>query len=191
MRSSRFGKSAEEEQSVVLDAELKIIVFGLHWTAPDEKGTAQGEGAADLDAWCLLLDEKDRVLEAIHPARPESTDGSVVHTGDSRTGASAWDDERVFVFLEPLPGHVATVAFAAVSANGRPFGTVPGAACHVSDASTEMEILRVDLTALGSQTEHCAAAIRRSHSGWTLSTAVPALDGFELRPLVPRPAAGE
>lgn len=187
MTTARFEQRAGDEHTRVLDAEVKIVVFGLYWSAPGEEGVREDEEAADLDAWCLLLDDNDRVLEAIHPARPASADGSVVHTGDSRTGAGAWDDERVFVFLEPLPRHVAAVAFAAVSANGRPFGSVRGASCHVSDASTEAELVRVELSSLGARTEHCVAALRRSTAGWTLSTALPSLDGLELRPLSPRP----
>src|SRR5688572_2562453 len=76
------------------------IVMGLHWDPPQEDAVGEPD---DLDALCVLLDTQGGVVEVIHPDHPRNLNGSVVHTGDSRTGASTWDDERIFVFLEALP----------------------------------------------------------------------------------------
>lgn len=163
-----INNSANPRDHVYADAalDLKEIVMGLHWDPPQEGGSANPE---NLDALCVLLDAQCCVLEIIHPGCPRNANGSVIHTGDARTGASVWDDERIFVFLEALPVQVATIAFVAASATGRAFSEVPGASCHVSDRMTEREWIRLDLTALERLTAHCVATLQRSQTGWKIS----------------------
>lgn len=142
------------------------LVMGLHWT-PLLKQERAHATPANLDAICILLDGDSRRLEVIRPGYLKSANGSVVHTGDSWTGASAWDDERIFVFVSALPSHVHSLMFGVVS-HDRPFSEVAGASCHISDARTEDELLRIDLTPLGPLTEYCIALLERTASGWFL-----------------------
>jgi stress response protein SCP2 len=158
------------------EADLKEIVMGLHWH-PQERHATAGKEPANLDALCALFDEEGRVLEIIHPGRPSNANGSIVHTGDSPAGASAWDDERIFVFLEALPEAVSALVFVVASANGRGFGEVPGASCHVSDCITEREWIRLDLTTLGPCLAHSVATVRRSPTGWRISPDAQAVHG--------------
>ncbi|MGQ0526331.1 MAG: TerD family protein [Betaproteobacteria bacterium] len=146
--------------------ELREVVLGLRWHC--HEGDAAGGGAANLDAQCVLFDERGCVLEVVHPARPANANGSVMHTGDSRTGASTWDDERIFVFLDALPDLVCGLEFVVVSADGHALAEVPGACAHVSDRITEREWIRLDLAALGEHREHRVATLRRSAAGWEL-----------------------
>jgi stress response protein SCP2 len=150
------------------EGDLNEIVMGLHWH-PQEPGANAGRGPANLDALCVLFDDEGRVVEVVHPSRPSNANGSVLHTGDSPTGTSEWDDERIFVFLEALPDSVSALAFVVASANGHLFSEVPGASCHVSDRITEREWIRLDLTALGKHKEHRVATLRRSPAGWQIS----------------------
>ena len=150
------------------EVDLKEIIMGLHWH-PQQPGASAGRAPANLDALCVLFDEEGRVMEVVHPGRPSNANGSVLHTGDSPTGASEWDDERIFVFLEALPNSVSTLAFVVASANGHVFSEVPGASCHVSDRVTEREWIRLDLTTLGKHTEHSVVTLRRSPAGWQIS----------------------
>lgn len=152
--------------------ELKDVVMGLHW-APPLEGRAPDSEPANLDAVCLLLDCRQRLLEVVHPGHLKNANGSVVHTGDSRTGASTWDDERVFVFLHALAEAVHSVVFAVVSSNARPFSDIDGATCHVSDCTMDDELLKVPLTALGPLTEYCVATLQRTPGGWVLRPAGP------------------
>ena len=154
------------------EVDLKEIVMGLHWH-PQEPGAGDGRAPANLDALCVLFDEEGRVAEVVHPGRPSNANGSVLHTGDSPTGASAWDDERIFVFLEALPDSVSALAFVVASADGHVFSEVPGASCHVSDRITEREWIRLDLTALGKHREHRVATLRRGPAGWQISPGAP------------------
>jgi len=153
--------------------ELAEIVMGLHWDAPEDRATGE---PVDLDALAVLLDAGHRVLEIIHPGRARNANGSVVHTGDSTTGTSAWDDERIFVFLDALPASVAAIRFVVISATGRPFSEARGATCHVSDHSTEHELVRCDLTALEGQAACCVASVSRAPSRWSVSTGRHAAD---------------
>jgi len=148
--------------------DLREVVMGLHWTPPEHGAAVE---PADLDALCVLFDSNQHVLEVVCPAHPRNANGSTIHTGDSRSGASEWDDERIFVFLEALPESVSFLAFVVVSVTGRAFSEVRGASCHISDHLTEHEWVRVQLTDLGRHTAHCVATMHRGATGWEPPTS--------------------
>jgi len=156
----------------VVGPETTDIVMGLHWSPP-ERAPRVRPGPANLDALCFLLDVDGRVLEIVHPGRLRTSDSSVLHTGDSLTGASTWDDERIFVFLNALPDAVVTLTFTVVSVDGQAFCDIAGASCHVSDHGTDDELLRVELTALGRLTRCCIATLSRSPAGWSIHRGAP------------------
>ena len=160
--------------------ELKEVVMGLNWD-PLQPDTAGGAGPIDLDALCLALDEEGRMVDAVHPRRTRNANGSIVHTGDSATGASAWDDERIFVFLDALPPSVSTLEFAVSSATGQPLADVPGACCHISDRVSEREWIRVDLTAVGPHRACRVATLRRGLHGWRIAPDTTAMDDERFR----------
>jgi len=170
----QIGKEAKAHDRANPGArsDLKEVVMGLHWTPPEAGDAAE---PADLDALCVLFDADKRVLEVISAIHPRNADGSVIHTGDSRTGASEWDDERIFVFLEALPETISSIAFVVISATGRAFSEVRGASCHVSDHLTEQEWIRLQLTDLGQHTAHCIATLQRGPAGWRLSSDARAM----------------
>lgn len=163
---------------------LDDIVMGLHWTPPAQD-TAAGAEAANLDAVCVLLDAKGRQLEVIRPGHLRSANGSVVHTGDSRTGASAWDDERIFVFIDALPGCVDSLVLGVIS-HDRPFSEVAGASCHISDVGMEDELLRIRLASL--VTDCCVATVQRCASGWIMRQRAPG--GTRLGDVLSPPPSG-
>jgi len=150
---------------------LSELVMGVHWSP-----SGHGGGGADLDALCVLYDAPGRVLDTIHPGRLRNANGSVVHTGDSLQGANHWDDERLFVFPEALPGTVARLTFVVACADGRTFDEVPGAVCHVTDHASEHEWLRLDLTALRGQRSHTVATLQRAGDGWSLAEGANGAD---------------
>ena len=143
------------------------IVMGVHWTPVEGVQRASGP-PADLDAICELRDAEGHLVEMIGPGRVRSVNDSVMHTGDSRDGASRWDDERIFVFLDALPRRIAAVVLTIASSSGDAFCDVPGAVCHVSDFKTDDRLLEVELTALGGVTEHEVARLVRAGEGWRL-----------------------
>jgi stress response protein SCP2 len=144
-------------------ASLREVVFGVHWTP-----SASAAEAPDLDALCHLYDAQGRLHEAVHKDRPRNLNDSVVHTGDSRDGASRWDDERVFVFTDAVPQAVTSIAFIVRSADRRAFHEVPGAVCHLTHPASEHEWLRIDLTALRGRRSFKVATLQRKDCSWSL-----------------------
>ena len=158
--------------------------MGLHWH-PAQPGGPAGAEAANLDALCVAFDRRGDPLETVHPGRPRNVNGSIVHTGDSPTGASTWDDERIFVFLEALPETACTVSFVVASANHRVFADVPGASCHISDRVTEHELVRLDLTGAFGPYRACrVATVRRDTGGWSIAPDAQALNSVAVTELL-------
>lgn len=141
------------------------LVMGLHW---EPRQGAQGY-VADLDAACIVFDAQGRTLDVVHPGHLRSADGSVVHTGDSQTGGAAWDNERIFVFLEALSTEVSALAFVVVNVTSGAAGRIAGASCHVSDRRSGRERVRIDLSTLGASGACCVALLCRSRLGWQIS----------------------
>ena len=153
--------------------DLKEVVMGLHWTPPE---AGAGTEPADLDALCVLFDSHNRVSEVVCAVHPRTANGSIIHTGDSRTGASEWDDERIFVFLDALPEAISSIAFVVASVAGHCFSEVRGATCHISDHATEHAWIRLQLADLGRHTAHCVATLQRGPAGWKLSRDAQAVN---------------
>jgi tellurium resistance protein TerZ len=144
------------------------IVVGVQWSPSDDAQRAR-TAPVDLDAICDLRDANGTLVEIVGPGRLRSRNGSVMHTGDSRDGASRWDDERIFVFLDALPAAVDSVVFTIASSSGYAFCDVPGASCHISDLGTEDRLFEIELAALGKVTAHEVARIVRCGRGWRLT----------------------
>lgn len=142
------------------------LVMGLRWDNHTVCPGQQPAQHADLDAICVLFNTHDSRGELVHPGNTRNSNGSVVHTGDCTTGASPWDDERIFASLDALPEAVSTLAFVVRNPTGRVFGAVPNACAHLSDATTERVYLHADLQPYGSSHVHCVAILRRQSGGW-------------------------
>lgn len=112
------------------------------------------DGAAfDLDAIAFLVNENGRVRadnDFIFFNNLKSSDGSVVHNGDNRTGEGAGDDETLSVDLSKVPADVAKVIFAVTiyegQARSQNFGQVANAYIRVSNDAGGSEIARYDLS---------------------------------------------
>ena len=79
----------------------------------------------------------------------KSTDGSVEHTGDNRTGQGDGDDESMKVDLSKVPAEITKVAFTVTihdaEARRQNFGQVANAFIRVVNDATGTEIVRYDL----------------------------------------------
>jgi tellurium resistance protein TerZ len=169
-RDERFMESiVKPEGSVVSSSSeegLDEIVFGLHWDSPQGK---HGADPVDLDAICVLFDERFTTLQVIHAAHPRSEDDSVIHTGDSSTGAGSWDDERIFVFLEMLPLQVSGLVFFVARAADQALHELRGAFCHISDRISEKVWAKFDLPSLSERSIHAVATVTRRENGWEIT----------------------
>ena len=88
---------------------LKKILIGLGWDT-----NASDTGADfDLDASVFLLDSNAKVAnekDFVFYNNLSSSDGSVVHTGDNRTGEGDGDDESIKVDLSKISSSIKEIA---------------------------------------------------------------------------------
>ena len=127
---------------------LTKILIGLGW---DVRAT---DGAAfDLDASVFLLGANGKIrsdADFIFYNNVKSTDGSVEHLGDNRTGQGEGDDEAVKVNLEAVPADidkiVVGVTIDQADTRGQAFGQVSSAFIRVVNDSNGTELARYDLS---------------------------------------------
>lgn len=127
---------------------LSAITVGLGWDARVTDGAD-----FDLDASAFLLGETGKVradADFIFYNNKTSSDGSVVHQGDNRTGAGEGDDEQVFIDLSKIPADVQKVSFAVTihdaETRKQNFGQVSNAFIRVVNKADDKEIVRYDLS---------------------------------------------
>ncbi|KGR85755.1 TerD family protein [Lysinibacillus odysseyi] len=130
------------------DPSLQRIIIGLGW---DVKNFDGGQDF-DLDASAFLLgaDGKCRNdLDFIFYNNLQSTDGSVTHTGDNRTGEGDGDDEQIKVDLSKVPQSVDRIAITVTihdaEARRQNFGQITNAFVRLINEDTNNEVLRFDL----------------------------------------------
>lgn len=121
---------------------------GLGWNPRVTDGQA-----FDLDAIAFLVTESGKVRadnDFIFFNNLKSSDGSVVHNGDNRTGEGAGDDETLSVDLTKVPADVAKIIFAVTIYDGQGrnqnFGQVGDAYIRVLNDAGGSEIARYDLS---------------------------------------------
>ena len=127
---------------------LTNMAVGLGWNPRATDGQA-----FDLDAVAFLVNESGKVradADFIFFNNLKSSDGSVEHTGDNRTGEGDGDDEVIKVDLSKVPADVSKVVFCAVIYDGQArnqnFGQVANAYIRVVNTQGDAEVARYDLS---------------------------------------------
>ena len=127
---------------------LKKIVLGLGWDVRKTDGAD-----FDLDAMVFLVNDQGKVrsdTDFVFFNNKSSSEGSVTHGGDNRTGAGEGDDETVSIDLDAVPADVQKVIAAVViyegQQRGQNFGMVEKAFIRVVNGDGGSEIARYDLT---------------------------------------------
>jgi len=124
------------------------LKVGLGW---DVRAT---DGAGfDLDGVVFLLNQSGKVrsdADFIFYNNLKSADGSIVHSGDNRTGEGEGDDESVSIDLSKVPADVERVVLAVTIHDGEArrqnFGMVAKAFVRCINAANNSEIARYDLS---------------------------------------------
>lgn len=127
---------------------LKKILIGLGWDT-----NASDTGADfDLDASVFLLDSNAKVAnekDFVFYNNLSSSDGSVVHTGDNRTGEGDGDDESIKVDLSKISSYIKEIAIVVTiheaAQRKQNFGMVRNAFIRLVNDETNTEIVRYDL----------------------------------------------
>ena len=127
---------------------LNNVLIGLGWDTKEYDG---GQGY-DLDASLFLLNKEGRCEEDrdfIFYNNKVSSDGSINHLGDNRTGDGEGDDEQITVKLSQVKPEidkiVVTVTIHDYDVRGQNFGQVENAFVRLVDEDSGVEILRFDL----------------------------------------------
>jgi len=148
---------------------LNKIVIGLGW---DPRATDGAEFDLDGSAFLLKADGKVRAdSDFIFYNNLKSTDGSVTHTGDNRSGAGEGDDETIVVDLTRVPSDIERISVGVTiheaDARRQNFGMVSKAFIRCVNADSNQEIARYDLSEDSStETAMIFGEVYRSGSEW-------------------------
>lgn len=167
---------------------LTKVIMGLGWDAKKAGGFFGfgGKGQEiDLDASCVLFDEKGGFTDAVWFRQLRSKDGSITHTGDNRTGAGEGDDEQILVDLSQVPASVKTLVFVVNSFTGQNFSQIENASCRVVDQGTGKEIAKYDLGAGGTHTAMIMAKVYRHEGEWKMHAIGEHASGRTFQDLIP------
>jgi tellurium resistance protein TerZ len=114
-----------------------------------------------------------------------SNDGSIMHTGDNRTGAGEGDDESIMVELSRIPAHVNTVFFVVTSYEGQTFQQIENAFCRLVDETTRAELARYTLSGGSPYTAMIMAKVYREGNTWRMQAIGEGGQGRTALDLVP------
>jgi tellurium resistance protein TerD len=148
---------------------LSKLVVGLGWDVRNTDGAA-----FDIDSSAFLLKADGKVRgdnDFIFYNNLKSSDGSVAHSGDNRTGAGEGDDETVTVELSKVPAEIERIAICVTiheaEARRQNFGQVQKAFVRCVNAANGQEIARFDLSEDGSvETSLIFGEVYRNGSDW-------------------------
>lgn len=151
------------------DPTLTRLLIGLGWDPRTTDGVE-----FDLDASAFLLGTHGKVrsdADFIFYNQLKSSDGSIEHTGDNRTGAGDGDDEVLKVDLSRVSADidrcVFTVTIHDADARRQNFGQVGGAFIRVINEATGAEVVRYDLAEDAStETAMIFAELYRHNGEW-------------------------
>ena len=171
----------EKGQKISLEKEsgktLTKVLMGLGWDAKSsgEKksllgglfGGGANEMAVDLDASCIMF-AGNKPVDAVFFGQLKSKDGSVLHSGDNRTGKGDGDDEQIVVDLSRVPESVTALVFTVNSFTGQTFDLVENAYCRLLDGNNQNEIARYTLSSQGAHTAQIMAKLYRHNGEWKM-----------------------
>jgi len=183
----------QKGQKISLDKEAGVkltnITMGLGWDPVKTKGIF-GFGSktqeVDLDASCILFDEQGKQTDAAWFRQLKTKDGSIVHTGDNRTGAGDGDDEQITVDLTRVPANVKSLVFTVNSFTGQNFSQIENATCRIVNASNNQEVARFNLSTLGSHNAQIMAKLYRHGDEWKMHAIGEIGNGRTFEELMPQ-----
>lgn len=127
---------------------LAKITVGLGWDTNKYDGGKDFD--LDVSVFCTNADGKvDGEKNFIFFNNPQNENGSVVHTGDNRTGEGDGDDEQVNIDLPNVPANIEKIAFTITiyeaQERSQNFGQVSRAYVRIINEANSEELIRFDL----------------------------------------------
>jgi len=179
-------------QKISLEKEaggtLTKVVMGLGWDAKKVKGFlgfGSKEQSIDLDASCVLFDENNNPLDCVWFQQLKSRDGSIVHTGDNRTGDGEGDDEQIIVDLSKVPAGTKTLMFVVNSFTGQNFSQIENAFTRMVNHANNKEIARYNLSCQGNHSAMLMAKVYRHNNEWKMHALGENCSGRTFQDLMP------
>ena len=130
------------------NAGLDSILVGLGW----DTNKYDGGHEFDLDVSVFMTGDNGKVeneTNFVFYNNPQDGAGSVIYSGDNRTGEGEGDDESVKVTLSKVTANVQKISFTVTiheaDARGQNFGQVSNAYIRIVDTAKNEELLRYDL----------------------------------------------
>lgn len=166
--------------------QLTQVFMGLGWDAA--RGfLGFGGGNIDLDASCLMFDKDKNLVDTVWFRQLKSKDGSIVHSGDNRTGDGDGDDEVISVNLEKVPTEVEVMLFTINSYEGQTFKKVKNASARLVDKTTGKELAMYNLSGEdgGDHTGMLMTKLYRKDGEWRLQAIGSPADGRTVRDILP------
>lgn len=127
---------------------MSKVIVGLGW----DTNKYDGGNDFDLDSSVFLLGDTGKVTsesDFVFYNNTSGANGSVVHTGDNRTGEGDGDDEQVKIDLSNVPANVQRITFTITihdgEARNQNFGQVSNAYARILNEDTGEELIRYDL----------------------------------------------
>ncbi|MET3808101.1 tellurium resistance protein TerZ [Nakamurella sp. UYEF19] len=163
---------------------LSKVHMTLSWAAASKKGFFGGSKtkAIDLDASCLIFGSGKHLLDQVWFQQLGSRDGSIVHTGDDRTGGAG---ETITVDLGRLPAEVTGLVFVVNSYSGESFSQIENATAVLIDSITNQPLANYTLAGSGPHTALVMAKVGRAGSGWAMTAIGAPAAGTTFHDLMP------
>jgi tellurium resistance protein TerZ len=163
---------------------IKRLHLGLGWDPVVKKKSflggllgGGGGGDIDLDASCIVYDSGKSAIDTIWFRQLKSKDGSIVHTGDNRTGAGDGDDEVIKVDVGAMDPKAQHLVFLVSSFRGQTFDDVDNAFCRILDDTSHSELCRYTLSEKGRHTGVVMGVLSRKGNGWDFKAVGAPADG--------------
>lgn len=160
---------------------LTKVIIGLGW----DTNKYSGGHDFDLDASAFLVGENGKVtndLDFIFYNNLQGGNGSVIHTGDNRTGEGEGDDEQIKVDFSKVPKRVHKIAITVTIHDAiqrkQNFGQVSNAFVRVINEENNQEVLRYDLAEdFSVETAIVVCEIYRHGGEWRFSAVGSGFEG--------------
>ena len=107
------------------------VTLGLSWDVTKNC-------SIDLDASAIILDERLQMLDLVFFKQLQSRDGTIIHSGDERSGDAVGDDERITVHMNRVHPSVSHIAFVVTSYSGQELDDVKKASCRLYESSSNI-----------------------------------------------------
>lgn len=160
---------------------LTKTIVGLGW----DTNKYSGGHDFDLDASAFLVAENGKVandLDFIFYNNLQGGNGSVIHTGDNRTGEGEGDDEQIKIDFSKVPSQIHKIAITVTIHDAlqrrQNFGQVSNAFIRVVNEENNQEVLRYDLAEdFSVETAIVVCEIYRHNGEWRFSAVGSGFEG--------------